>query len=119
MMNTVSRNQEQEQIVNRIGTTNDESVFLERVNVSHVPTTKEMRGYWSVSTVWAGVDRAVADSTGCSTLTLANRLKAAIEAGVALGPAEVRTDVNGKTYVEATHKFFARRLNSDLKRLGF
>jgi hypothetical protein len=100
-------------------TVNDADVYLARVSVTHVPAMGDTPTHWTVSPIWAGVDRPDPGSTGCKTLTLAHRLRQAIEAGAALGPAEVHTDVNGKTYVEAPHKFLARRLNADLKRLGF
>jgi hypothetical protein len=98
---------------------NDADVYLARVSVTRIPARDDMPTYWTVSPIWAGVDRMDTGGTGCKTLKLAHRLRQAIEAGVALGPAEVRTDVNGRTYVQATHNFLAKRLNADLKRLGF
>jgi hypothetical protein len=50
---------------------------------------------------------------------LAERLRAAILAGAAFGPAETRTDVNGATYLNAHSPIMGRRLNADLARLGF
>lgn len=50
---------------------------------------------------------------------LAARLVAAVNAGAVFGPAEIRTDVNGRTYVQASARILGRRMNADLKRLGF
>ena len=51
--------------------------------------------------------------------TLANRVAAACKAGVLFGPATVKADVSGKTYVHADCRVIGRHLNADLKRLGF
>lgn len=50
---------------------------------------------------------------------LAERLRSAILAGKVFGPATIRTDVNGKTYVSADAFVLGRRMNADLRRLGF
>ena len=50
---------------------------------------------------------------------LAARLAAAIRAGRAMAPGTVRTDINGRTYVEAASYVLGRTLNADLRRLGF
>lgn len=53
-------------------------------------------------------------------LKLADRLKAAILAGKVFGPASIKVDVNGKTYVSTSSTaVLGRRMNADLKRLGF
>jgi len=46
-------------------------------------------------------------------------LEAALRAGVTAGPAEVGTDVNGKTYASYDHRVTGRHMNADLRRLGF
>src|SRR5262245_15835355 len=50
---------------------------------------------------------------------LAQRLMAAIEAGVAVTEPAIVADVNGKTYVEAHSHVLGRTMNADLKRLGY
>lgn len=50
---------------------------------------------------------------------LAQRLSAAILAGAAFGPAEVRKDIHGRTYLSANSPIMGRRMNADLARLGF
>lgn len=50
---------------------------------------------------------------------LAHRLSNAILGGVAFGPAEVRTDLKGRTYLSANSPIMGRRMNADLRRLGF
>ena len=78
-------------------------------------------GYYIVNVAYpfAGVSRP--HTYGCSTgnKVLAERLVRAIEAGVAITGATVRTDVNGNTYVQGTNKFLSKRLNADLRRLGY
>jgi hypothetical protein len=66
------------------------------------------------------VDRP--DLLGISTGTnhkLAERLVRAIEAGAVFTFERTQQDVNGKTFVVAGCKVSGRRLNADLKRLGF
>lgn len=51
---------------------------------------------------------------------LAARLCAAIEAGVVGSPAGILTDCGGATYVKSGGAFvLGRRMNADLRRLGF
>lgn len=69
---------------------------------------------------WDGVDRpnTYGISTGRSIM-LAQRTARAIEAGAALPNPTITTDVNGQTYVAHGLAIMGRRLNADLKRLGF
>jgi hypothetical protein len=60
-------------------------------------------GGWSV-----GPDRKLAD-----------RLAACVNAQKAFTNAHIDKDVNGKTYVAWTSQVLGRRMNADLKRLGF
>lgn len=50
---------------------------------------------------------------------LARRLAGAIEAGAATPPREIRTDVNGRTYLDTAKVIIGRRMNACLYRLGF
>jgi len=50
---------------------------------------------------------------------LAERLAAAINAGVVFTFERTQQDINGKTFVVANCAVSGRRLNADLKRLGF
>jgi hypothetical protein len=50
---------------------------------------------------------------------LAERLVNAVQAQKALTPANVQNDVDGNAYLKVTHNVWAKRLPSDLKRLGF
>jgi hypothetical protein len=72
-----------------------------------------------VEPVYGGVDRPRACGYWAAKLPLANRLKAAILAGKAITVNGTGTDVNGQTYADDTAHFLCRRLNADLKRLGF
>jgi hypothetical protein len=72
----------------------------------------------------AGVDRPEAIAYGLGKRTdrrhdLAWRLVWAIEAGVVFTNPTVKTDVNDRTYVAVESQVIGRRLNADLKRLGF
>lgn len=50
---------------------------------------------------------------------LAERLKRAIEAGAVFSDAKVVEDIDGNSYLLTTARVTGRRLNADLKRLGF
>lgn len=99
------------------------------VEIAVVPADQFDAGYLGV-TIYAkpvlGLDRAhvFGWSVGKDTPAhrkLAERLKAAILAGRALqGEALPKTDVNGKTYLSGgSPAVLGRRLNADLRRLGF
>jgi hypothetical protein len=78
------------------------------------------REYILVSPIWRGVDRVNTSGTSCGlNQALAERLKRAIEAGAAYPPVEVCVDVNGQTYIRTDHNVMGRRINADLRRLGF
>lgn len=81
----------------------------------------EMPGhdFWSVHPIWADVDRPDTGGWAVNGEKLARRLERAVRAGVAIGPAAVRTDVNGQTYVNAPHRVMGKYMNADLRRLGF
>lgn len=73
--------------------------------------------------VWQGVDRpqtgGVALPDTPSGRNLADRLKKAIEAGVAYRGLAIRQDNAGQTYVATDARVLGRTLNADLRRLGF
>lgn len=75
----------------------------------------------SVTPVWDDVDRPRSFSWGVKLIhrKLAERLKAAILAGVVFYNIEKKTDINGKTYASFNCRVWARRMNADLKRLGY
>ena len=50
---------------------------------------------------------------------LAARLARAVQAGVVLKNPVKKTDVNGKTYISVDSQVLGRRINADLKRLGY
>jgi hypothetical protein len=72
-----------------------------------------------VTPVHSGVDRTRSYGIWVNRQSLASRLKAGILAGVVFPVTGVGTDVNGETYAEFTHNVLARRLNADLRNLGF
>jgi hypothetical protein len=74
---------------------------------------------FTVTPVWAGVDRPNAGSTLVQGRKLADRLAAAWRDGAAYSDAKVCMDVNEQTYVHATSRILARMANADLKRLGY
>lgn len=79
----------------------------------------------SVEPVWEGVDRPntggySVGKVGPKAMGLATRLQAAIESGMIwLNPPELKTDIHGKTYVNAHIRLSMRKLNSELKKFGF
>ena len=92
------------------------------------PTLKEVTititdGEIDIQPLWNGVDRPftfgwmLKDKP--SNRKLAERLKKAILAGVILTHPSIQTDIYKKTYVSHNVTVHGRRLNSDLKRLGF
>ena len=80
-----------------------------------------------VRTVWSAdgvqIDRPEGVGFGLGSrpgaAALARRLKAAIEAGAVFTVPVLRTDVNGRTYVSTGCTVIGRRLNADLRRLGY
>lgn len=72
-----------------------------------------------VTLVWAGVDRTTSGGWAVADQKTADRLVAAIEAGAVLRDVEVRTDVNGKTYMNYQSTVLGRTIKADLTRLGF
>lgn len=79
----------------------------------------EGKGYLSVDPVWSGVDRPRSGGWVVKDRRTANRLAAALKAGVALTVEGVGTDVSGQTYVQTRSHVLARIMNADLTRLGF
>lgn len=72
-----------------------------------------------VSVYWTGVDRPHTMGWILGSLKLARRLKAAIEAGAAVKPTGILTDIHGHTYMGTKVLAWGRTMNADLKRLGF
>lgn len=73
-----------------------------------------------VRPVWADVDRPITSGWEVPSRALADRLERAILAGAVHADAKVATDINGQTYVAAnSSRVLGRRMNADLKRLGF
>ena len=58
-------------------------------------------------------------SVGADRPDLAARLARAIQAGAVHSNPEIRTDVNGRTFVTASSRVVGRRMSADLKALGF
>jgi hypothetical protein len=89
----------------------------ERLNAEMGPGSD----FWYVHPIWADVDRPDTGGWAVKGERMARRLERAVRAGVAFGPGpvEVKTDVNGKTYVNAPHRVMSKYMNADLRRLGF
>lgn len=70
---------------------------------------------------WSGVDRPTTGgmAVGIKDRVLAERLQKAIISGAAFCKVERLVDRQGKSYIEATWLVRGRRLNADLKRLGY
>jgi hypothetical protein len=76
-------------------------------------------GHLSVWPVYGGVDRPEGTGTAVKDMRMACRLRDALLAGKAVTIRGVRTDMNGKTYVDEQQHVSAKYLNADLRKLGF
>jgi len=74
-------------------------------------------GFYTVSAVWADVDRPNVGGISCRK-PLAERIAKAMRDGVWFVKAEVATDVNGATYVAAQGLTIGKYANSTLKKMG-
>lgn len=74
---------------------------------------------YSVHPIWCGVDRPDVGGWMVKDRKMADRLTSAILTGAAFERVEYAVDVNGQTYVAARHAVMGKRMNADLKRLGF
>jgi hypothetical protein len=85
------------------------------------PTFAKFDSGLSITPVWDGVDRPRSFSWGVKSThrKLAERLKAAILAGVVFYKIQKGTDANGQTYPTFSCRVSGRHMNADLKRLGF
>jgi hypothetical protein len=73
-----------------------------------------------ISVYWnGGVDRPCVGGYVLPNKNTADRLASAINAGAVYTGAEIRTDVDGRTYVRASSRVLGRTASADLKRLGF
>lgn len=90
---------------------------LARVVVS--PDSDSIGVGYKVTPVWSGVDRPRTFSWFVGNLKLAVRLRQAVLAGVVLVDLEMKTDVEGNTYVEHRSKVMAKYANADLRKLGY
>lgn len=89
--------------------------------IIHRQTDKDLGDHLTVAPLWKGVDRPYVGGMALSPskIVLARRFARAMVDGVAFRSIEVCTDVEGHTYVSATNKVLGRRLNADLKRIGY
>lgn len=74
---------------------------------------------YTVSPIWADVDRPNVGGIWTPNLADAERLREAYLEGNAFSATEVRTDVDGKTYVGTTSRISGRYLRADLASLGY
>ena len=85
------------------------------------PIVMDSDGIYTVWAVYDGVDRKQTVGMSCGKKKLlADRLRNACIAGKAIDmEAEVGTDCFGKTYAKGFFHVNGRKLNGDLRRLGF
>jgi hypothetical protein len=100
-------------------------IFVRHFSHCNVETKEELIGtvkhnFISVTAMWKGVDRPIGFcwSVGENQM-LANRLKNAVESGAVFCDLEVRTNKFGETYVSATNLILGRKMNANLKHLGY
>jgi hypothetical protein len=88
-----------------------------------IPTadiTPDADGGFHVNVIWdAPVDRPCTRGYLMRNRKIADRLAAAINAGAVYVDPEIRTDINGHTYVQARSLVLGRYANADLRALGF
>jgi hypothetical protein len=84
-------------------------------------TTFSKEDGFEITIDWdAQVDRKNTGGWGVGfNQSLAKRLAAAVDAQKAFEVLGIHTDVDGKTYVSWEFKVFGRRMDTDLRRLGF
>ncbi len=76
--------------------------------------------YYDVNTRWiTGADITSAMTFSVTSLGVAKRLVAAIEAGVIFTNPRKKTNSLGKTYIDSDCTIVGRLLSADLKKLGF
>jgi len=95
---------------------------FERVEIIETfPCEMYPQGDLSVCPIWKGVDRPNVGGWGMlpKHRALATRLFRAIQDGAAFSDVTLKVDVNGKTYINASHLVLGRHMNADLKRLGY
>jgi len=93
--------------------------------LKHRPEDSVVEFWWRSSNPDLRIDRPHAFSIQVTNYTIAQRLIRATSAGVIFpepgkpGAPEVKVDIYNQTYVEARCLVNAKRLNADLRRLGF
>lgn len=88
------------------------------IPIATVQEAEDLGGFRVVVT-WPGVDRPTTQGWVLGNAKTAQRLAAAINAGAVYSDPEIRTDMDGKTYVSASYQILGRTASADLKRLGF
>jgi len=114
----------------RRGRMDETSAILFAKHFSHVeikdePAEEMVPGvavprHFVLQPVWKGVDRPVVGGWSVGTdLKLAGRLQRAVESGKVFCMIQFLTDKYEQTYIGATAMILGRKMNADLKRLGF
>lgn len=75
--------------------------------------------FYSVHPVWADVDRPVNGGWSVKDRKTADRLAAALRAGVVIVDPSIKVDVNGQSYVSGAQQVMGKYMNADLKQLGY
>ena len=89
--------------------------------IANVTITPEADGGFLVRAEWTApnLDRTGATGYLLSNKRVADRLATAIKAGAVFTDPEVKTDVNGKTYVAAGSRVRGRAASADLQKIGY
>lgn len=99
------------------------TITLNATNLKTKTTTETRDGReivtLMVNTKGLPVDRTDLAGWSVKDHVMAARLSMAVLDGKVFGPGTIKTDVNGKTYVTADSNVWGRRMNADLKRLGY
>lgn len=86
-----------------------------------VETLQDGSAHLSVDPIWRGVDRPDVGGWGLrlTDRRLADRLVLAVRSGAAFSCVRKCVDVAGNSYISAEHAVMGRKLNADLRRLGY
>jgi hypothetical protein len=90
-----------------------------QTRIDRIDITPDPEFGFTVRPYWTNVDRPEGVGYAVKDMPTAQRLRAAMAAGVVFVDVEIKTDVNDKTYVSSRSTVLARIMNADLRRLGF
>jgi len=92
---------------------------LESVQLVDRNPTDGISARYIVDPIWKGVDRSHSGGWGTNNKKLAERMQRAVQSGKIFLNLEIKTDVNGNTYISDLDDIDWKRANKSLLRYGF